>query len=74
MADNIGRLIKAFSDANKRKEEFDYTKDRNDFNDAKSNFEDATSELTGSKIDNAIYDELLKSVPETDNPRLTEYY
>jgi len=57
-----------------RETEFKYKKELDDFNIAKDNFDSATNELTGSAIDNAVYGELLKSVPATDNPRLTEYY
>ena len=57
-----------------REKEFDYKKELDDFKIAKDNFESATNELTGSSIDNDVYDLLLKSVPATSNPRLTEYY
>ena len=74
MATDAARMAQQDRVFAQRDRDFQYKKDRDDFLDAKSNFESATSELTGSAADNVVFDTLLKSVPATDNPRLTEYY
>tara|TARA_R100000008_G_scaffold33537_1_gene18945 strand:+ start:6922 stop:9198 length:2277 start_codon:yes stop_codon:yes gene_type:complete len=74
MATDAARMAQQDRVFAQRDRDFQYKKDRDDFLDAKSNFESATSELTGSAADNAVFDTLLRSVPATDNPRLTEYY
>ena len=57
-----------------RDREFEYKKDLDDFNIAKDNFEQATIGLTGSSEDIDVFDEYIKGLPATDNPRLQEFY
>ena len=57
-----------------RDREFEYKKDLDDFNIAKDNFEQATIGLTGSSEDIEVFDEYIKGLPPTDNPRLQEFY
>ena len=74
MATSAARMAQQDRVLAQRDRDFQYKKDLDDFNIAKNNFESATSELTGSAADNAVFETLLNKAPATDNPRLTEYY